>query len=258
MKKLLSLCFLSATLLFFGSCQRINGEGPLVTETITISGFTGIDMAVPGTLHFIPDSVYSVQIQAQQNILDAIETPMVNQSLEIRLKRYVHLHSFEPITVTIHAPNISALAISGSANIYVDKPFQGNSLQLSIAGSGNIHTGSILMQKNIGISVSGSGSVFMTQLQCNSLQSSISGSADIAAANGSVENENIQISGSGNVDYSQIMGQNITIQSSGSGTVKVNAGQTLNVHISGSGNIYYSGNPTISVSISGSGKLIPQ
>jgi len=75
--------------------------------------------------------------------------------------------------------------------------------------------------------------------------------------NGSAINEEIDISGSGNVDLANVPAQVATTRTSGSGDVKVNLSKSLDVHISGSGSVYYHGNPMISTHISGSGKVIP-
>jgi hypothetical protein len=219
----------------FSSCNKINGEGPVVTETRDISGFTGIDMAISGVVQLTPDSIYSLEIQAQKNILDVIETSVINGTLQIGLKRNTSIRSFRQIRVLIHTPAVSTLSVSGSADIYTDKPLHSDNLQLSISGS---------------------GSVSISQLQCSSLQSAISGSGSIAVGKGIADNEEIHISGSGKVDLSEVAAQHVTVHSSGSGNVKVNAVQTIDAHISGSGNIYYQGNPRITIHVSGSGKLI--
>lgn len=101
------------------------------------------------------------------------------------------------------------------------------------------------------------------------------GSGDIALV-GKSENQSVLLSGSGNVDLTEMPTQNITVRNNSSGNVRAKARKNafivlngsgnveidsligvLNAEINGSGNLIYSGNPSnIIIRNSGSGKLI--
>lgn len=129
---------------------------------------------------------------------------------------------------------------------------------LRISGSGRIVSANLVdADNNLEMDISGSGDIEMTDLVTPYLDANISGSGHIKVATGVVPEEKLRISGSGNIDLSNVQAQKVTTNTSGSGNTRVNVSNELNVTISGSGNVYYKGQPSISASVSGSGKLFP-
>lgn len=230
----LFLIIISAALLF-QACKKVTGEGPVVAESRTRNNFTAIAMRISGDLYVTQDSVYKVEIRAQQNILDVIETPVINNELVIRVKNTVNIRSNEDISIHVSAPVITSLALSGSGNLQTSGEFRPSNMRLTLSGSGNI---------------------MLPILVTNQLEAVISGSGNIHVA-GTAGNESLKISGSGSMDLLNVATNTVSSSTSGSGNIRVNVSQSLSASISGSGNIYYKGNPIISSNISGSGKLIP-
>lgn len=236
MKK--AILFLSAAVLAFSiqSCRKIKGDGPVVTETRNVQGFTSINAGIDGMVYFTPGNEYKVEIHAQKNIIDAMDTRVSGGELKIEFDYRKHLGIHDRIDVYITAPNITGLTINGSGDLQVMQPFQPQNLNLKISGSGSIN---------------------IPDLQTSYLYAKISGSGDMAVGNGTADNEKVDISGSGNVDLLNLAGRSAEIHTSGSGTTKVNVSESLDVHISGSGDVYYLGHPEITADISGSGKVKP-
>jgi hypothetical protein len=106
-----------------------------------------------------------------------------------------------------------------------------------------------------GLAVSGSGSIRAINLSTSSLSSEISGSGAITAS-GTVDDQTLDISGSGKYQADQLTSKRAKIQISGSGSASVLVSDMLEVKMSGSGSLTYSGNPQITQEVSGSGKLI--
>jgi hypothetical protein len=234
MKKLVLSFFLISLILLFSSCKKINGKGDVVTETRDASGFRGISLAIDGDVHFTPDSVYHLEISGQQNILDVIETNVDGGTLTIKVRDNNTLGSHDPIVVTVSAPSVSTLTISGSGAMYVEAPWIGSSFTLNISGSGNLHAG---------------------EIDVNSLRANISGSGSISANTGTIITETLVISGSGSIEFAGVMSNDTYATISGSGNITAWVVNYLEATISGSGNIYYKGSPTIKTHISGSGKI---
>ena len=90
MKKL-SILFSTAILLFFSSCEKVTGEGDLRTETRTTGNFTGIEAKVSGNLYYVQGNENKIELTAQQNILNVIETPIINNKLVVRFKNDVRV-----------------------------------------------------------------------------------------------------------------------------------------------------------------------
>ena len=238
MKKLSVVVVLLASVLFiFPSCEKVVGEGPLVTQTRTVGNFTGVSSEMSGTVNFAIAPEYKVEITAQQNILDVLNTNVVNGVLHIDFKNSVRVKQHEDLLINITAPYADYFRLSGSGNMNVQGDLSANSLKLTISGSGNIAVGNAVIGDKIDAEVSGSG--------------------NISVANGSAVNEDVDISGSGKVEMAGVSAQNAVTRTSGSGDVKLALSTNLDAHISGSGSVYYHGNPIISTHISGSGRVIP-
>jgi hypothetical protein len=221
--------------LLFASCKKIKGEGPTVTETRTITGFTGVSTDIDADVYLTPDTVFNVQIRAQQNILDIIQTPVVNNELRLQYKRDVIVGTHDRIAVYISAPVVNSLSVGGSGKLLAERPVHASYVQLRISGSGFMNVQAVTAQ---------------------SLACSISGSGSVTVNGGNCDEQHTEISGSGNTDMLSMSSRHADVHISGSGTVRIHVTETLNAAISGSGNVYYTGNPQINTHISGSGRVI--
>jgi hypothetical protein len=233
MKKF-SVVLISALVLLTTSCEKIDGDGPVVTETRDVSGFSGIDFRIAGDVYFKKDSVYKVEVSAQQNILDKLDTYISEGNLVIKPRNGIHIRSYKDVTVLVSGPELNRLRVSGS---------------------GNISTGDAFTTGSIDMDVSGSGKITVADMTADYADLKISGSGDIKIQNGAITEEKIKISGSGSIDLSNVTAIKATTTTSGSGDIRLQVSESLNATISGSGSVYYKGNPIIDTKISGSGKV---
>ena len=234
MKKL-SILFSTAILLFFTSCEKVIGEGELRTEARTTGSFSGMEVQISGNVYYVQGNEYKVELTAQQNILNVMETPIINNKLVVRFKNDVRVRSHEEITVRVIAPSIASIGSSGSGNVTVVSPLISNALAFNLSGSGNM---------------------ILPTVTASHMEATISGSGNISIAGGTADTESLKISGSGGIDARNVVAKSATTTTSGSGTIHLNVSETLNATISGSGSVYYSGNPIINTNISGSGRVI--
>jgi hypothetical protein len=237
MKKTISMLMVGLGMLFFTACEKVVGEGPVVTQTRNVSNFTRISVSIPGKVNYRIDPQFSVQIQAQQNVLDILQTNLEGNELVIKVKDGKRLKEHEDIVVSISAPHLIFVNLSGSAEVNV---------------TGN------LVEADLGTKVSGSGNINVQQAALTGkLSGTISGSGNIKVLTGTAKNEDMRISGSGNIDLANIIAETAVTEISGSGDIWVNLSISLNATISGSGSVYYRGHPLISTHVSGSGKVVP-
>lgn len=236
MKKL-SILFSIALVIVFTSCEKVIGEGALVNETRTTGSFSGIESELSANVAYVQGNDYKVELTAQQNILNVMETPVINNKLIVRFKNNVRVKSHEQITIKVTAPSISSLGLSGSGNVNVLSPLSFNDLSFRVSGSGN---------------------VTVPQVTCANLEANISGTGNISIDAGTATTEHLKISGSGSIHAQNVLAKSVTSTTSGSGSMKVNVSENFNVTISGSGSVYYWGSPVISTNISGSGKVLHQ
>jgi hypothetical protein len=83
----LTLSFLACGFLRFdedGNGQTITGSGPVVAQERDVSGISGVELAMSGTLHISMGNTTSLRIEAQDNLMEYIETEVRGGMLQIR------------------------------------------------------------------------------------------------------------------------------------------------------------------------------
>ena len=236
MRKSITLVVLSiASLFIFQSCEKIVGEGPIVTELRSPGNFTGVSSEMSGKVNILIANEYKVEVSAQRNILDVLQTHVVNGVLHIDFKDFVRVKTHEDLLINITVPTVSYLRLSGSGDMNVQGDLASNSLEAKMSGSGNIFIEKAVL--------------------ANRLDADISGSGNISILNGSAIYSDLKISGSGKFELPGFSTENTVTHTSGSGDIKLMVSKILDATISGSGSVYYHGNPIVSTKISGSGQV---
>jgi hypothetical protein len=237
MKKTIIMLAAAAALLNFSSCEKVVGEGPLQTELRTVTGFSGVSASISGKINYKIEPVYKVEIIAQRNVLDVIQTSILGGHLLVKVKDGVRIKSNEDIVVNISAPSANYLHLSGSGSMEVTGNLQETGLDMHISGSGSITIAQAAIANKLDADISGSGSMHIQA--------------------GTAADEDVRISGSGKFIADGVTADRVQAKISGSGDIQVKAMQTINATISGSGSVYYRGTPVISTHISGSGRVRP-
>lgn len=232
MKKIvISLVILTSVLT---SCihKHYSVAGKIITEYRTVPSYQSVYTEGAIDVFITHDSSYDVKVEAGENLMDYIETDVVNQELIIRQSKSNVINS-KTIKVYLNANNLSRIETHGSGNLNTDE-LTAATFQLHKEGSGNAE---IHINADTVITVaSGSGN-------CDYL--------------GNVSYHNYSIKGSGNLSARYLYTTNSDISIEGSGNATIYVTNNLNASIDGSGNIYYYGNPSnVNYQINGSGQLI--
>ncbi|HEX2536143.1 MAG TPA: head GIN domain-containing protein [Chitinophagaceae bacterium] len=236
MKQAMQIVFYFICAFLLTSCEKIEGEGPVVTDNRSITGFTGIDLRTSGNVYFEEGTEYKVEVRGQRNIIDVLETFVNDGRLVIKYRNNVRIKSGDNVTVTVTAPQLRNLKVSGSGNMEATDQLEAEDLDLHISGSGNIR---------------------LLGLTATELEARVDGSGNIRAGAGTADDAEFTISGSGNIDLPNVQAKRVKTRTTGSGEMKLYATETLNASISGSGHVYYKGNPALQVSVTGSGRVQP-
>lgn len=217
--------------------KSVQGNGNVKKETRQVSEFTSLSSHGPFDVHIDYGNSNSIEVEADENLLQYIETTVENGKLVIRPKSSMNLRSKSTMTVYVSMTKIHSLQESGSGNITGNGAFQNDG--------------------KTDISVSGSGNIKLSSGTFNDLSLAVSGSGNIELKNGSVKNITASVSGSGNIDCSNVSSENVDAKISGSGNLRVNADKSIEASISGSGNVFYKGNATnINTKVAGSGRAV--
>ncbi len=236
MKSLKMILPIGLLFLITTSCNKhfgaIKGKGELVTEIRSVTNFNKIKLDMDADVVYMQDSVFYVEISAQENLMSVIKTTVSAGELKIENTKWIRKH--KNITVIVHSPTIVGFTVSGSGNINANNAITTGFMDLKISGSGNIS---------------------LYSLQSGELDATISGSGNISIVNGAVNNQRATISGSGNIETLNLTAANANAKISGSGDITIRVTQLLDAVISGSGNIIYAGSAAVNATISGSGSV---
>lgn len=181
---------------WFSRNERVRGSGDLETEMRDLQGFTGIVTTSFVDVDITVGSEFSVKVEADDNLLEYIETKVRRKTLYIDTRDGYSLSSHENIRVIVMLPALEVVEISGSSDMTITG-VNGEELEIGITGSGDITIEGKV--EDIDISVTGSGDIDARDLHCDEAYIRISGSGDIDIA---VESYlDVRVSGSGDVKY---------------------------------------------------------
>jgi hypothetical protein len=175
----------------------------------------------------------TIKIEADQNLLDYIETRNSGGRVEIYTREGYNLDPKSGITVYASAPDFKEISVSGSGKIK--------------------STGKITGSSELSADVSGSGDILL-EVDAPKISTQISGSGS-TTIKGTTKDFSADINGSGDVRCFDLLSENTELDISGSGNAQVYASKTLDVEISGGGDVQYKGSPAVKQNISGSGKV---
>jgi hypothetical protein len=222
--------------LTFSSCtkNRLKGTGPTVTENFSIENFDQVDLNIDAEVNYTYGADYSVEVNAQQNVLDKMRIERISNVLFLTFEDNINLQYHNQITINVTSPEFRGADISGSGCV-------------NVRGS---YTADI-----VSADVSGSGKIDIEDIVANRLNIDISGSGKITVLSGRADDVNSDISGSGKIYLENLEAKRVRTETTGSGRTNVWATESLFAEITGSGSVYYKGNPTVESNITGSGKL---
>jgi len=205
-------------------------------ELRNLKDFTGISLSISADVYLTQGNEYSVNIEADKDILDKIETEVEGGILKISTVRGFSI-GWNNAKIKIHVtmPEIQ---------------------KLSIAGSGDIKAVTSITANNLSTSISGSGDISIPDLSVKTLTANISGSGDInILGKGTAKDASIKVTGSGDITLKGIEFKDGEVTITGSGNAYLVVTENLNARVVGSGDIVYSGNPLIDAKVTGSGRI---
>lgn len=260
-------------LLFSTSCSLTDsvckdGKGDITSQERVLSTFTAIESRGSFTVNLFQDSsikVQSVIVVAQENLIDLIKTRISGQSLIIDTDECYNTD--EEVTITIRTPALSQIVLAGSGEIILQDTVRKSNIELILDGSGNIQTRSnfpIIASTSCITRLKGSGTMELSIKATPLVNASLDGSGTIILK-GEAQQNNLNVSGSGNIKAFNLPVLTSTAEIIGSGIIELTATDTdstlttsratVNAQVSGSGTVRVKGNAGIQWNVSGSGKI---
>jgi hypothetical protein len=209
------------------------GSGTVTRETRELRPFRAVELRCQGDLTLEQGDPRGIEIEAEDNILPLIETFTEGDCLVIRFERGLRrIRPTRPIRFRTATPELRAVEVSGSGSVYAPS----------------------VVTDALDLEVSGSGRLAVDALGAPALDTRISGSGHVHLE-GSVDRQQIRISGSGDYRAAALDSRLASAAISGSGSASVRVREQLDADISGSGSVRYIGQPEVHARTSGSGRV---
>jgi hypothetical protein len=236
------------------SSTSIQGSGSVVEETRQISNVSSVELAMTGTLHLTIGSAESLQIKAEDNLMQYIQTVVSSGTLVIETQNGINLRPTRPIDYYLTLSKLDSITISSSGDIETGDLVAG-AFSISISSSGDLNISSLDCD-SLRVQTSSSGNTDIGQLNTASINVTISSSGNVTIQSGQVPAQDIRISSSGEYRANAVQSNSAEINISSSGNATVRVTDQISGRLSSSGNIYYIGSPAVNVSATSSGKPI--
>jgi hypothetical protein len=243
---------LSACNIGFGRVVR--GSGDIIEETRSVSGISGVDLATIGELIIAVGDTESLRIEAEDNLMEYIETEVRGGTLRIESRDNVNLRNTEPIKYYLTVMELDTIEISSSGDIQAPD-LEAESFSISIDSSGDLEMED-LETDTLDVNISSSGDLTMGVLNANSLDVDINSSGSLDIAGGEVKTQNITSSSSGKYTAEDLASDEAEVRLNSSGSATIWVRDRLRATLSSSGDLRYRGDPTVDATTNSSGDVI--
>ncbi len=199
----------------FFSC--VDGEGEVVTETLSVDDYEEISLDFNADLEIIPSAESKVVIEAYENLLAEMDIEVRGDELELGSENCIN--SDRTIKIKAYGNNLTGITLNGSGIIYTAAPIKSESFELKINGSGDVQI-----------------AADVEDFECK-----INGSGDVNLS-GKTDHFEVKINGSGEVNAKKLIATKKTVKINGSGDVMLSDCDNLETSINGSGDVDCSDN----------------
>lgn len=202
-------------LVTLASCNKITPSGKIVSDDRNISGFTSISVESGLNADINIAQSEAVNVTADDNLLEYIETYVVNKTLIIRVANNVSFAKYPSIKITVDALSLSSLSGSGGAGLTLNYPLDSESIKVALSGGG--HLSGRVLASNLTVDLSGGSRVNM-EGSCSRLRLTGSGGSTMRGYDLNSADADIVLSGGSMAELT--IDSTIKIEASGGSTLR--------------------------------------
>lgn len=225
---MLGVVTLASSACMFG--RGVDGNGNVKKETRSVSSFDAIKIGGAFEVHLSQGSSEGLVVEADENLLDIIESEVRGGTLVIDTKE--DIRDADELNLYITFKDLEKMNLSGAVELKSDGKLKFD--DLTIDGSG--------------------ASEISLELEANRLECDFSGASEIELE-GKAKYCSIDNSGASELNaYDFVVGE-YNIEISGAGDAKIHCTDVLKASISGAASIRYQGDPKVDSRVSGAGSI---
>ncbi len=214
MRKIAIFIILSVVL---ASCMLKKGSGNIITQTKTVSKFTGINISGGFEVEIKNGATENVVVEADDNLMKYVDVNVVGDELKVRLEQISVSDAHLKILIT--APQIDHINASAGSDITTKDQFKSAS-PISVKAS--------------------SGSDIKANLDAPEVKAEVSSGGEITLSGRTKDLHATSASGS-SITASELLSENSYVSASSGGSVHVYASVKVEAKASSGGDVYYKG-----------------
>jgi hypothetical protein len=232
---------------------RVTGSGRVVEVERSIPRVTGVHLATFGDLKIKIGKKHELMIEAEDNLVEFIETDVEDGVLRIGTRKRVNLRPKKKVRYFLIVTELEDVWISSSGDIYAPH-IETDEFGIKISSSGDLVLKGVDATQ-VSVRLSSSGDADLGRIDARELDVGISSSGDLTIEDGKVRFQSIRISSSGDYNGADVRSDNAHVSISSSGDAYLHVDGELNVTLSSSGSVFYSGDATTTIRSSSSGRV---
>lgn len=233
------LTFLLIMLLGLSSCNIINrkrivGNGTITTKSYDdLKNFRLIDASSNVVVYLKQDSVFSVKLETDENLVKYLNIKVSSGELDIYCKENVSLRPTDEIKVFVSMPELNGIDVSGASSVKTVGRFT-QDIEMKVEASGASEGEMEIRAPRLSLNASGASTI------------SISGETKDVKA---------EASGASSIKAFDLKAENVNADASGASKAQVFASISLIADASGASSVSYRGNPKVTSDVSGAGSI---
>ena len=229
---------LFSLIILIGGCreiagERVKGSGHVITENRTASGFNNVDISGAIDVYVKQDSVSSVKVEADDNILEYIQVHSDGSTLEIYTENNIRLKPTNKIKVYISNPQYKEIQVSGASSIRCEN---------EITSADAI---------DIGLSGASDGRL---ELNAPKISVHLTGASN-TSIKGKTKDFEGSASGASEIRGFDLLSENADVDASGASHIEIFASVKIDGQASGASSVNYKGNAQSGVEKSGASSV---
>lgn len=223
---LLSICVLQ-------SCQVKSGSGNIERQDRKVSSFNAVSTGGGFEVEIKKGSSHKVIIEADDNVLEDIETEVSNGKLRVQYRTGVSINNAD-VKVYIETPELTGIHASAASQVKAEGVWNsaGKTMNLDASSAASIE--------------------IEIDAPATNLEASSSGKIVVK---GRTKDLDTQASSGGVIEAGELLSENAGAQASSGASIVVHASIKLNAQASSGGSVNYRGEPAVSKQASSGGSI---
>jgi hypothetical protein len=234
----------------------------IVTKQYDISDFSAVDIGDAFSFEITAADSYSIEIQADEDLLGYIDVRKTGQTLKIGVQPTFNFRNRGPLKAFITMPSLGSIVCSGAADGIVSGFDSAEKFYVELSGASEMIMRNITAG-DMTCTLTGASELEMFDINMKDVRFDLSGASDMRGnltatgtdftvsgassveMNGSADDLSVDASGASDLRLSDFAVRSADITLSGASECRVNAESKLEINLSGGSDLHYRGNPSI-------------